>query len=206
MLPRSRRYRITLIKSATVRFCTDGDTIAGDGMAILIDTPRWMFRGRLWSHMISDGSIAELHDFARTNFIRYMSFGLDHYDIPESLLAEMIAAGAVKADSRELVRRLRVAGLRRPEGKEARAWRHASLVGDHGGLVIEPEVLTEATRALTGQQPHGDVGALARCYARPNTTVVVVEGDRDPGQNWPDQTVVSRYGQLWALEFVIGDF
>lgn len=175
-------------------------------MAILIDSPRWAFRGRLWSHMISDTSIAELHEFARVNLIRYMSFGLDHYDIPESMLPAMVAAGAVEADSRELVQRLRRAQLRRPEGKDARTWRIAPLVGGGGDLVVEPELLVEATRALTGDAPHKDLTTTAACFARPNTTVVVVEGDRDPGLDWPDQTVVSRYGASWALEFVLGEF
>ena len=29
-------------------------------MALLIDTPRWPWRGRLWAHLISDESIDEL--------------------------------------------------------------------------------------------------------------------------------------------------
>ena len=33
-------------------------------MTLLIDPPAWGAHGRLWSHLISDTSLAELHDFA----------------------------------------------------------------------------------------------------------------------------------------------
>lgn len=175
-------------------------------MTILIDAPRWPFGGRLWSHMISDISIADLHRFARANLVRYMSFGLDHYDIPDSMLEAMVSAGAIPADSRELVARLRHAGLRRPEGKDARTWRPASILNADGGSDVDPELLIEANHALRGERPTGSLDEMARCFARPNTTVAVVEGTRDPGRDWPEQSVVSRYGNTWALEFVIGEF
>lgn len=81
-------------------------------MTILIDEARWWWRGRKWCHLVSDVSYAELHDFAELTGIPRRAFQGDHYDIPEEHRDEMIAAGAVVVESRELLRRLRGAGLR----------------------------------------------------------------------------------------------
>ncbi|MAT05376.1 MAG: hypothetical protein CL424_10090 [Acidimicrobiaceae bacterium] len=81
-------------------------------MTILIDEARWWFRGRKWCHLVSDESLDELHEFADANGIPRRGFQGDHYDIPEEYRADLIAAGAVVVESRELVRRLRAAGLR----------------------------------------------------------------------------------------------
>ncbi len=91
-------------------------------MAILIDTPRWWHRGQRWSHLVSDASLDELHDFARRVGIPERGFQGDHYDIPEEYLDEMLAAGAEMVDSRDLVRRLKEAGLRlSPAERRARS-------------------------------------------------------------------------------------
>lgn len=90
-------------------------------MTILIDAPRWWWRGRRWSHLVSDESIDELEEFARGVGIPERGFQGDHYDIPEEYLEEMLEAGAELIDSRELVRRLRAAGLRlSPTDRRAR--------------------------------------------------------------------------------------
>ena len=81
-------------------------------MAVLIDEPRWWYRGRKWCHMVSDATLDELHDFAQGMGIPRRAFQGDHYDIPEEHRPAMVAAGAVEVESRELVRRLRAAGLR----------------------------------------------------------------------------------------------
>ena len=81
-------------------------------MAVLIDEPRWWFRGRRWSHLVSDQSLEELHAFADRTGIPRRGFQGDHYDVPEDVRDELIGAGAVLVESRELVRRLRAAGLR----------------------------------------------------------------------------------------------
>jgi len=81
-------------------------------MAVLIDDPRWWWRGRRWCHLVSDDSLDELHDFANGLGIPRRAFQGDHYDIPEERRAEAVAAGAREVESRELVRRLRAAGLR----------------------------------------------------------------------------------------------
>lgn len=83
-------------------------------MTVYIDPPLVPRHGRLWSHLVSDASYAELHDFAHTCGIPGRGFHGDHYDVPAEHFDAMVAAGAVPVSSRELVRRLRAAGLRRP--------------------------------------------------------------------------------------------
>ncbi len=74
--------------------------------------------------MVSDESLDELHDFAGRVGIPRSGFQGDHYDIPEEFRAEMIAGGALVVESRELVRRLRAAGLRlSPAQRRARGER-----------------------------------------------------------------------------------
>lgn len=84
-------------------------------MTVLIDPPRWPAHGRLWSHLVSDLSYAELHEFAAANGIPERGFDHDHYDVPDERYQRLIAAGAEPVESRELVRRLRGAGLRQPK-------------------------------------------------------------------------------------------
>jgi hypothetical protein len=81
-------------------------------MTILIDEARWHHRGRKWCHLVSDESYDELHAFADANGIPRRGFQGDHYDIPEEYRADLVAAGAVVVESRELLRRLKRAGLR----------------------------------------------------------------------------------------------
>ena len=81
-------------------------------MAVLIDPPRWPAHGTLWAHLVSDTSLAELHDFAARCELPRRAFDLDHYDVPAARHAELVAAGAEPVDGHELVRRLRGSGLR----------------------------------------------------------------------------------------------
>lgn len=81
-------------------------------MTILIDEARWWHRGMRWCHLVSDESLDELHAFADANGIPRRGFQGDHYDIPEEYRPELIAAGATVVESRELLRRLKSAGLR----------------------------------------------------------------------------------------------
>jgi hypothetical protein len=81
-------------------------------VAILIDEARWWWRGRRWCHLVSDESLDELHRFADAMEVPRRGFQGDHYDIPEESRDAMVAAGAIEVESRELVRRLRTAGLR----------------------------------------------------------------------------------------------
>ena len=80
---------------------------------ILVDPPTWPGHGRLWSHLASDESLDELHAFAARVGIPRRGFERDHYDVPEHMYDLVVAAGAEQVSSRELVRRLQHAGLRR---------------------------------------------------------------------------------------------
>ena len=81
-------------------------------MSILIDPPIWPAHGTLWSHLISDSSYAELHEFAAQLGVPRRSFDLDHYDIPESKYARAMELGALPVSANRLVRTLRSSGLR----------------------------------------------------------------------------------------------
>ena len=82
-------------------------------MAILVDPAVWPGRGRLWCHLVSDVSYAELHAFADRLGLPARAFDGDHYDLPAERRPDAIAAGAIAVPSVELVARLVAAGLRR---------------------------------------------------------------------------------------------
>ncbi|GHD35324.1 DUF4031 domain-containing protein [Streptomyces galbus] len=86
-------------------------------MTVYIDPPTWPGHGRLWSHLVSDVSFAELHAFAERLGVPRRAFERDHYDLPSHRYADAVAAGAVEIGSKDLVRRLTAAGLRRPKGR-----------------------------------------------------------------------------------------
>ena len=79
---------------------------------MLVDECRWWYRGRLWCHLVSDDNLDELHVFAGRIGMPRRAFQGDHYDLHEDLRADAVALGAVEVTSRELVVRLRAAGLR----------------------------------------------------------------------------------------------
>jgi hypothetical protein len=82
-------------------------------VAVLIDSPVWPWRGRRWSHLVSDVSYDELHAFVTAELgIPRRAFQGDHYDIPEDLYDAAVAAGATPVGARELLGRLVGAGLR----------------------------------------------------------------------------------------------
>ncbi|MGI8592239.1 MAG: DUF4031 domain-containing protein [Nakamurella sp.] len=84
-------------------------------MTVLIDPPRWPAHGRVWSHLVSDSSYAELHAFAADNSLAPRGFDHDHYDVPQEKYQSLVDAGAVAVDARELLRRLVASGLRQPK-------------------------------------------------------------------------------------------
>ncbi|MGC3953746.1 MAG: DUF4031 domain-containing protein [Propionicimonas sp.] len=81
-------------------------------MAILVDPPRWPAHGTRFAHLVSDTSLNELHAFATAARLPVGAFDHDHYDIPERRYRELIALGAEPVPEKELLRRLRAAGLR----------------------------------------------------------------------------------------------
>ena len=82
-------------------------------MTVLVDAPTWPGHGRLWSHLASDTSFEELHAFAARVGLPPRAFERDHYDVVAERFDDVLAAGAVLVSSREIVVRLRAAGLRR---------------------------------------------------------------------------------------------
>ncbi|GAA3703759.1 hypothetical protein GCM10023081_45130 [Arthrobacter ginkgonis] len=115
-------------------------------MAILIDPPFWPAHGTVFSHLVSDTSLEELHAFARAADLPERAFDRDHYDVPERRYADLVARGALPVQATELVRRLLRSGLRvparqRPEkldGILAAAWeRLAPGQGRIGAELIE---------------------------------------------------------------------
>ena len=83
---------------------------------IYVDPAIWPHRGERWAHLISDASYDELHAFAERLGIPRRAFQGDHYDVPADYRDRAIDLGAVPVTSRELLRRLVAAGLRRKKG------------------------------------------------------------------------------------------
>ncbi|MDK1360680.1 DUF4031 domain-containing protein [Arthrobacter sp. zg-Y1219] len=79
---------------------------------IYIDPPLWPAHNTLFSHLVSDTSLAELHSFAADASIAVRAFDLDHYDVPAGRYRDLVARGAVEVDGGTLVRLLIGSGLR----------------------------------------------------------------------------------------------
>ena len=90
-------------------------------MAILIDEARWWYKDRKWCHLVSDTSLEELHRFAAA------------HDIPEEYRETLIDGGAEVVPSRELLRRLRDAGLRLTPTQRRAFTNGAAHPADHAG-------------------------------------------------------------------------
>ena len=94
----------------------------------LVDECRWPWRGRRWCHLVSDADLDELHALAARLDVPRRAFQGDHYDLDEARRQRAIDLGAVPVTSRELLVRLRAAGLRlSPAARRSRR-------GDHGGV------------------------------------------------------------------------
>lgn len=81
-------------------------------MSVLVDPPAWPAHGRLWSHLVSDRSLDELHVFAARVGVPRQGFDRDHYDVPAEAYDLVVQAGAEAVPSRELLTRLLASGLR----------------------------------------------------------------------------------------------
>ncbi|MGO0575381.1 DUF4031 domain-containing protein [Ornithinimicrobium panacihumi] len=81
-------------------------------MTVFIDPPLWPAHGRLFSHLVSDRDLAELHEVAALAGLPERAFDGDHYDVPEERHADCVAAGAVPIGATELARVMRDSGLR----------------------------------------------------------------------------------------------
>ena len=83
-------------------------------MSIYIDPPVWPAHGTVFSHLISDASLAELHEFAAAAGISERAFDRDHYDVPAHRYEELVQAGAIELSGAQLTRTLIASGLRIP--------------------------------------------------------------------------------------------
>ena len=83
-------------------------------MSIFIDPPVWPAHGTVFSHLISDTSLAELHDFAAKTGISPRAFDADHYDVPAYRYEGLVHAGAREVSGSQLTRILIGSGLRVP--------------------------------------------------------------------------------------------
>ena len=83
-------------------------------MAVLIDPPLWPAHGTMFSHLVSDTSLDELHELVGRTPISPKAFDEDHYDVPRHLIDDAVAAGATRVTAHELTRRLAASGLRIP--------------------------------------------------------------------------------------------
>lgn len=146
---------------------------------MLVDEARWPWRDRFWAHLVSDSSYDELHELAQSIGLRRIGFQGDHYDVDETDRARALAAGAVAVNSRELVRRLRAAGLRRPGG-EPRWSRLASSPAGAG-----PDQIMDALAGLGAAGERlavgiGRLGPLAAAgslglFSRPGWLAAVID-------------------------------
>ncbi|MDJ0318419.1 DUF4031 domain-containing protein [Arthrobacter antibioticus] len=79
---------------------------------IFIDPPYWPAHGTVFSHLISNTSLDELHAFAAANGVTRRAFDLDHYDVAKRRYEGLVAAGAIPVSGKELARTLMDSGLR----------------------------------------------------------------------------------------------
>ena len=168
---------------------------------------RWPWRGTHWCHLVSDDNLGELHAFAARLGCRRIGFQGDHYDIDVDTRAFAVELGAETCSSRELVRRLRNAGLRlRPSSftkwSLVGSWQTdvtpESLLRDLGSL---PDVATESLRRMNGERLDG---AFRVSRPRAQALVLLGAGLHPPEREDPSRGVYVRQNRQggWSLEVV----
>lgn len=119
-------------------------------MTVYIDQPLWPAHGTLWSHLVTDTHLDELHEFAARLGAPRRGFDLDHYDIPASLYARAVSLGAHAVDAREVVHLLHTSGLRvRASDRDAArpVYRRQYLVSEWEKLGAASQVPADRWRA-----------------------------------------------------------
>lgn len=75
-------------------------------MTIYVDPAVWPYRGSYYCHMMTDGEIEELHEFAQRLGLKRAWFqnkpGHPHYDISSNKRKQAIKMGAVNCTAREM--------------------------------------------------------------------------------------------------------
>lgn len=144
-------------------------------VAVLIDPPRWPAHGRLWSHLVSDADLDELHAFADRVGLPRRAFEGDHYDVPAERYDRAVAAGAEPVEGRVLLSRLVASGLRVPKRR--------------GERVLSSRVEADGTRVdvvRSGLTPPPGAGVLLDLVG-PAVLLVRVDGVWAlPPQAWAD--------------------
>jgi hypothetical protein len=146
-------------------------------VTVLVDDAIWPWRGRNWAHLVSDSDLDELHDLAHGIGMPYLAFQGDHYDIHDELRQAALDRGAVATPARQLVRALRVAGLRH-KAKVA-PWRWSGdLPANHDVLaaVLAREGVEDGHASRTFSLAAASLGpsAVARAASRPGERLVIV--------------------------------
>ena len=131
-------------------------------MALLVDEPRWWWRGMRWAHLISDVDVTELHPVAHAIGLRRMGFQGDHYDVPEPLVASLVDHGVDRVTSRELVSRLRRSGLRRPPGVRVGHWDVVAAVDPGADPAARAAALTRPRDVVASARIAGAIVAVDR--------------------------------------------
>jgi predicted metal-dependent HD superfamily phosphohydrolase len=135
---------------------------------ILVDPPRWPAHETLFSHLVSDTALTELHELAAASGVNPRAFDHDHYDLPQRLYSAAVAAGAVPVAADELVRRLVASGLRvrTPDKTPTREMARRLLPGYWARLGLDRELYVELVSRWSEPHRHyHDVRHLAGTLA-----------------------------------------
>ena len=109
-------------------------------MAVYIDPARWPAHGTVFSHLVSDSSLDELHEMARRIGVSPRAFDGDHYDVAVAYYDKAVAEGAIEVDGKELARRLVQSGLRIPAARRSKRAEYALRSRWDSGIGIGPEL------------------------------------------------------------------
>ncbi len=159
------------------------------GVAILIDPPHTEAHGRRWSHLVSDTSLEELHDFARTIGIPERGFEGDHYDVPEERYAAVVAAGARPTSARDLLLALQRSGLRMQKRRgdkgvaRVRGIRFVDGTSADVDLIRSPRVADDARVFAAMAFVHDTAGDLAVVHSIRRGEWGAPGGWREPGES-----------------------
>lgn len=148
-------------------------------MTIYIDPPSWPAHGTVFSHLISDHSLEELHRIAGAAGVSIRAFDRDHYDIPAHRYDDLTALGAVPVSGSELTRILLGCGLRIPAAQRPeklrrnlqRAWLRLGTHWDDGSGLAPSRELHEAWPELGEEllsrwsEPHRNYHSLTHLSA-----------------------------------------
>ena len=161
-------------------------------MTIWIDPPAWPAHGRLWSHLVSDTSYAELHDFAAAQGIPPRGFEGDHYDVPQERYHALVSAGANPVAGRDLLRILRDSGLR------IQKRRHERVVASVPGAPWLPSGSRADVIASRQDSPPANT-VVVRLALRRGSALLVLDRLDGGGSDLPSAPV-GDIGPLAALD------